>query len=209
MIKKAVIIKKATALVSDYLSKGWIFNPEPMRGSDGSIFRVSLTDGDETIMVKVDRDRETIEYADGRTTHATTWNLMVLKFETGFELQTGIVLWDKDGETEYEEVFYELDTLGDVVFTKEEFIEARAVSAARFQTRLDQRRRECRNDRRDITSSSVKYAAMAILSKRAGYKRLKYDMVHKVYKCDGYYEVILSTTPSKQAVLNNTILLSN
>ena len=194
MIKKAVIIKKATALVSDYLSKGWIFNPEPMRGSDGSIFMVSLTDGDETIMVKVDRDSETIKYGDGRTAHPITWNLMVLKFETGFELQSGIVLWDHDGEIEYKEVFYELDSWGDVICTKEEFIEARAVSVARRQARRDQRNRECREGHFDITSSSVKYAAMAVLQKRAGYKRLKYDMIHKVYK---------------QASLTNTILLNN
>lgn len=53
-MKYADINKKYTEVISEYIAKGYIINTASMRGSQGEVAKIDLTDGNEIIRIRIE-----------------------------------------------------------------------------------------------------------------------------------------------------------
>lgn len=102
------INKRFTAIVAEYMAKGYTVNTTTMGGSQGEIANIDLTDGNEIIRVLVssfhewgDTSLESVEITVGRPTdkvepnspvdHVTIWNnrLEVITVERFYQIGEG------------------------------------------------------------------------------------------------------------------------
>lgn len=90
IITKATFISKVTEITKDYLDKGWTFNLEYMRCSNGTYF-TAVTDGTETHLIYFNEAYESL---------VELMILRVEKFNT-----TGTNIFAGEGEVLHEEVF--------------------------------------------------------------------------------------------------------
>lgn len=90
IITKATFISKVTEITKDYLDKGWTFNLEYMRCSNGTYF-TAVMDGTETHLIYF------------KETYESLVELMILRVEK-FNT-TGTNIFAGEGEVLHEEVF--------------------------------------------------------------------------------------------------------
>lgn len=172
------INKRFTEIVTEYISKGYIFNTATMGGSQGEIGKVDLTDGTEIIRIMVsdfsDRraDTEGIEIIIGKSTD----NVAPHSNET---MQT---IWDSRLEVIHSERFYRIGRWrNDFFSTEEDAKEATELMRQRY------RNREIRKPQY-IPSPKAMEIAKRIVREKMGYKRINADAI-KLEKSDRGYTV--------------------
>lgn len=164
------IITTATGFINGYISNGWIFDPEIMRGSQSNVdFMVTLTDGTDSIAIYISSYMESTGCV----------KLNIEKFNgVGFhKLGERKTLWCDSNKDEIISSFefYRVRYNADWYVSKDEYEAAKKV-------------RESRRDGVDgwyklvFESETDKEVAFKVMKKKPGFKRIKLDNIFDIRK---------------------------
>lgn len=162
-MKYADINKRFTETVAEYIAKGYAINTMSMRGSQGEITKIDMTDGKEIIRIKLDTFYEWkcggqgIELTVGRVNGKVKPHMN----------DDRVTVWNKELEVLTSEKFYGLDAYGsDYYGTLEE-------AKAAWQKRYERAEAKYTGAKIvSITSASALEIAERIVRDRMGYKRV-------------------------------------
>lgn len=180
-MKYADINKRFTEIVAEYISKGYTINTASMRGSQGEIAKVDLTNGTEIIRVMVNNFSDLsngidgIQITVGRSTDkalpnsSNDWN----------------TIWCDHLEVISQEQFFKLgeDRKGNVYYGTQ--TEAMAASDLRLERYLA---RQIEHQAEDLTRKALEIAK-CIIRRRFGAKRIYAEDI-KVSKYKSSYTVM-------------------
>ena len=155
------INKRFSAIVAEYMGKGYNINTASMGGSQGEIAKVDLTDGTEIIRIRIDsfhdwrENVEGFEIIVGKSTDDVTPN----------SNKTWGTIWDKHLEIISTERFYKIGSREDCYGTKEE---AERVANIRHERRMNRQvvRKEWEPNEKAMA------IAKRIVRNKIGYKRI-------------------------------------
>lgn len=166
-MKYADINKRFTELTTEYMSKGYIVNTSTMRGSQGEIAHIDLTDGNEIIRIFIQSfsdwrsDIEGVEIIIGKSTDGVKPHLN----------DTWGTVWNSHLEILHTERFYAIGRHKDYYVTKEE---AESASSLRRERRIN--RYESPNTFE--ANAKVMQIAKSIVRNKIGYKRINESEVN-------------------------------
>lgn len=110
-MKFEIINRKFTETVADWMAKGWYINTASMRGSQGEIGKVDLTDGTEVIRVLLDNFREWGIRIEDKRYEFEGVKIVVGKVTDGTipnSTDDWNTVWNEHLEIITEEIFYEI-----------------------------------------------------------------------------------------------------
>lgn len=181
------INKRFTALVAEYISKGYTFNTASMGGSQGEISKVDLTDGTQIIRIYIDTFR------DWKRRYSVEGCEIVIGKSTDNVVPNGSntmdTIWSSHLEVLSRERFYEIGhdrKSGTMYGTLEEAEAAVAKRIARYRARDEKPSDFC-------PTPEMMAVAKRIVRERMGFKRIsesdvrltkgKHYSVHYRNKC--------------------------
>ena len=189
------ITKIATEAIGDYIDDGYIMNVGTMAGSQGDILKVDLTNGTETIRIRI--FKETTDYAFNNDIVLETRH-----YDCGFKSGGIDSLWNDDGEVIASRKFYTVSGNGRYTKRHEPFYvddKDIAVHAANVRNARMQKNSQLRYSRKYHTTSIPVNKVIDIIKSRPGYKRTKVEDIDSIYRCGGHYYAELNRCPSKNA----------
>ena len=178
------INKRYTAIVAEYMTKGYTVNTASMSGSQGEIAKIDLTDGNEIIRILVKsfsdyrNDVDGIEIIVGKSTDDVKPNSNE-RFGT---------IWDSRLEVLRTERFYHVGEYNNDFYATEE--DAKRASDIRTERYI---RRRIKNKKFESSEKAMEIAKRVVRNKM-GYKRINASEV-KLSKTDrGYFVTYRSNT---------------
>lgn len=176
-MKYAEINTRYTEIVTEYMSKGYTINTASMRGSQGEVAKIDLTDGNEIIRIYV------ASFSDWRA-DAEGYEIVVGKCKDDTKPNSDDnwnTIWNGHLEILHTERFYKISRHREDYFgTKEEAEAAGAKRIERFNRR--------RNAPEKYTpSAEAMEIAKRIVRRKMGYKRIDHSAVKLCKGANGYF----------------------
>ena len=171
------INERFTAIVGEYLNKGYTINTGTMSGLQGEVAKVDMTNGKEIVRIRIEGD-------SGGLLEPRTMNIIVGKntdkiLPNRNDFISGI--WNHHLTEIYRETYYALDSFGRCAYgTKEEAEKCKQTRRARYESNYDE------------WSVPLPDAARAIALKfihRRYYSSYKLSDIERVYKIIRFDEV--------------------
>lgn len=163
-MKYVDINRKFTEAVNEYTAKGYTFNTSSMRGSQGEIARVDLTNGTEIIRIILDTFSQFEPFAEGVEIVVGRYNENKVVPNTNSSFDT---LWNNELDIIKTERFYKLSSNVSIDYygTMEEATAANEVRLARWRERGD-------NKQKTFTSDAALEIAKRAIRRKLGTKRI-------------------------------------
>ena len=141
-MKFAEINKRFTELVAEYISNGWTINTGTMRGSQGELGKVDMTNGVQLIRILMERFHERANREERHEYGYCSFEgvRIVVGFDTNGakvnQVRDGRTVWNNNLDVIREEKFYEIgDSDNEWFGTEEEAKAARKLSRQRYFNR--------------------------------------------------------------------------
>lgn len=178
------INKRFTAIVAEYMTRGYTINSNTMGGSQGETAKIDLTDGKEIIRIMIDSFRDFREGVEGI-------EIIVGKSTDDVKPNTNgchETIWNNRLEVIRTERFYQIGEYGnDYYATKKDAKRASEIRCKRYCQR--------KTTKKDfVASEKAMEIAKRIVREKMGYKRIISSEV-KISKSDrGYFVTYRSNT---------------
>ena len=129
------INKAYTEKVMEWMTKGYGINAGTMRGSQGEIARIDLTNGKEIIRIYIDKDY--VNYDDISYHHCYVTKIVVGKINNikPYVNNGGMIIWNDKLSVIDETIFYEICRGSNWYGTREEFEVASAKRSKRYENK--------------------------------------------------------------------------
>jgi len=178
MITLNNIREQFTLIANEYTKKGYTFSIT-MSGHQGELMKVDLTNGKETIRIRLDR-----EDAGKELMYASIHVIVVEKFDKSLN-DIWTTLWNGKGELVDKIEYYPIDKYDKNIFTTdiEEYKAVQELRLARFHaTNI--------KETKSYTSDKAKQIALNFVHKQPKCKTKKIKDIDSVVRGKGYFRII-------------------